>query len=121
MWGLEMFKVQCTFAIMPQYHIFSRLLKSKEEYESIGIISGSGAKSAWNKFKRWAKQNNKPVDPFKEYHLYPINHCRVWKIKSNKWTINSFYGNHDAKRYRKQQSEAMAKAFKSKHRVKHQS
>lgn len=102
---------------MPQYHIFSRPKGSGSIYTAIGIISGDGARNAWNSFKGWAKREKYTIDPLLEYQIYPINHCRIWENKNGKWTINSFYGNHDARKYRAQLSARMRAAHKNKYHI----
>lgn len=104
---------------MPQYHIFSRGRGTKGPYSSEGIISGDGPRNAWGRFKAYLKKENKTADPLKEYQFYPINHARTWQYKKDKWAINSFYGNHDGKKYRAAMTNRMRAAHQNKIQVKH--
>jgi predicted phosphohydrolase len=97
---------------MPHYHILER--KNKATFISCGIIMARSVRSAWGAYKKLNKKNPKehPINKKLEYHVYPINHSRFWKLKDGKWEIDSFFGNHDAKKYREKQRRMYNKLHK---------
>lgn len=99
---------------MPKYHIFSWTNKIKEP-TSEGIIDAKSVRAAFQKFK---KQYKDRISPLKEFQLYPINHARIWNYKKGKWTISSFYGNHNQKEYQEKQRKQMKRFFEQREQLK---
>jgi hypothetical protein len=105
---------------MPQYHIIEQPKaitdKDKGIFISCGIIMAKSVRSAWGAYKKLHKESAEkhPLNQTSRYHIYPINHSRFWDLKKGKWEINSFYGNHNQKKYQAK----MRKRYQAIHRAK---
>lgn len=105
---------------MPQYHIIRRLRKKSTDFESCCIISAAGIRSAFAAFKKTCKKEPEKykLETNYEYHIYPINHCRFWNFKRGKWSIDSFYGNHNQKKYQKEQQIRLTRLHEGRQKIK---
>lgn len=102
---------------MPRYLIVR--IKGKGRTQKVKIIGMTpqlkSIRLAWTYYKKNFKRSL--IKGF-AYHLFPLNHSRFWEYNGKKWIINSWYGNHDQKKYREGMSKTVREYFEKSEKIK---